>query len=155
MFNLILMLPNLAKLLLVAFFFSDFPLRFLPSGSFLGHGYIRYIIHSWSLSNIILKLLKCTGNLNQGKYTSPFITLPEGCDFTSDTSVGAASATARLSPFVFTLCCNNSSWLITVRELPWRVKGEGRWGLFTLSPELGFSGVFRVFHIGVTWQQMH
>lgn len=50
-FNLILMLPNLAKLLLVRFFLSvTLHWNFWPFQSFLGHGYIRCIIHSWSLS---------------------------------------------------------------------------------------------------------
>ena len=51
--------------------------------------------------NSILWLLKCAGNLYQGKHTSPSIMLTEGCGFTFDMSMGAASAAARPSSFIF------------------------------------------------------
>ena len=140
MFNLILMLPNLAKLLLVCFFLSaTFHWNFLPFLSFLGHGYIRYIIHSWSLSK-------------QHSMTSEVCwkPVPRQVYFTINHAhwrlwlyfwyVSGSCFSCSQTIFIYILF-NYYSCLNIVRAFPWKAEEEGSWSLFIFLPELGLGSV--------------
>lgn len=140
-FNLILMLPNLAKLLLVRFFLSvTFHWNFRPFQSFLGHGYIRCIIHSWSLSK-------------QHSMTSEVCwkPVPRQVYFTINHAhwrlwlyfwyVNGSCFSCSQMIFIYILF-NYSSCLNIVRAFPWKVEESlPTWGLFILLPELGLGSV--------------